>query len=128
MGNFNEDPAGSLQPGQPGMITIDEDGCFILVPFDGLFCNVVEHHRLEDDISTLQEEIRQKDEVIAHTSSKVEELEKFIGPLEEAEMKMTHLKYLIGQHEDNVMKLRSEEDRVAKQKCEIEQELNNLKD
>ena len=43
-----------LEPGTPGMIALREDGSLVLVPFEGYYCNVPEHHQLEDEVSALK--------------------------------------------------------------------------
>ena len=43
-----------LEPGTPGMIAVQEDGTLVLVPFEGFYCNVPDHHQLEDEIAALK--------------------------------------------------------------------------
>jgi len=36
------------------MIAMQEDGSLVLVPFEGYYCNVPEHHDLEDEVAALK--------------------------------------------------------------------------
>jgi len=106
----------SIQPGTPGMVSLDDGGNLILLPFEGLFCNVPEHHQMEDDLSSQQEELKQKNQIIRMTTKKLEDLEKLLGPIEEAEDKMEKMKMLIKAHEDTILNLREEQKRVKSEK------------
>merc|ERR1719354_628851 len=123
----DEDSIRTISVGQPGIINIDDYGNPFLAPFNGLFCNVAEHHKLEDDISTLQEELRKKDELINSCHLKIASLEQIVGPVEEARVKMEHLKSLISDHEIHLHKLRKEEEKAALDKMQVENQLVDLR-
>jgi len=53
-GATHAESAHPLQPGTPGMVVTRDDGSLMLVPFEGLFCNVPDHHELEDELAAAQ--------------------------------------------------------------------------
>nr|CAB3232457.1 centriolin [Phallusia mammillata] len=116
---------GGLQPGMPGMVALREDGSLVLVPFEGLYCNVPEHHDLEDELAECQdalEKCREKRKAEKH------DLEEIYHPLEESEARLHHLQELIKSHEETLEKLRKDEERMSKEKVETSKELADLKD
>ena len=50
------------------------------------------------------------------TTKKLEDLEKLLGPIEEAEDKMEKMKMLIKAHEDTILNLREEQKRAKSEK------------
>ena len=50
------------------------------------------------------------------TTKKLEDLEKLLGPMEEAEDKMEKMKMLIKAHEDTILNLREEQKRAKSEK------------
>uniref|UniRef100_H2YWP8 Centriolin n=1 Tax=Ciona savignyi TaxID=51511 RepID=H2YWP8_CIOSA len=95
-----------LQPGTPGMIAVQEDGTYVLVPFEGMFCNVLEHHHLEDDLAHLQ-----------HVMSCLEGM-----------AKLERMKAAMHDHEESIEKLRKDEEIMSKERSEVMKELAHLKD
>ncbi|XP_078489417.1 centriolin [Ciona intestinalis] len=117
-----------LQPGTPGMIALQEDGSYILVPFEGLFCNVPEHHHLEDEVAELQEALEKCSEKRKSDQAELEELRNLIGPLEEGGARLHHMKEVMKNHEETIEKMRKDEERIAKERVEVAKELAELKD
>uniref|UniRef100_F6VQX9 Centriolin n=1 Tax=Ciona intestinalis TaxID=7719 RepID=F6VQX9_CIOIN len=110
LNNLPDVGSADLQPGTPGMIALQEDGSYILAPFEGLFCNVPEHHHLEDEVAELQE------------------LHNLVGPLEEGGARLHHMKEVMKNHEEMIEKMRKDEERMSKERVEVAKELADLKD
>nr|XP_018670943.1 centriolin isoform X1 [Ciona intestinalis] len=117
-----------LQPGTPGMIALQEDGSYILAPFEGLFCNVPEHHHLEDEVAELQEALEKCREKRKSDQAELEELHNLVGPLEEGGARLHHMKEVMKNHEEMIEKMRKDEERMSKERVEVAKELADLKD
>ncbi|XP_077968692.1 centriolin-like isoform X1 [Styela clava] len=112
-----------LTPGTPGMITMGEDGIPMLVPLEGYFCNVPEHHHLEDDIAELQDALAKCRKKKKACKKELEES----FQIQDLEEKKIQLDAEISEQEATLTKLRDDEERISKEKIEVSNELAGLK-
>ncbi|XP_076821560.1 centriolin-like [Clavelina lepadiformis] len=124
------DPAAchGLQPGTPGTIAVQEDGTLVLIPFEGLYCNVQEHHHLEDDVAALQEALERCKEKRKAEKEELEEAMNIVGPVQDLDRKLNEIKEEIKSHKDVLEKLKQDEERMSQEKQETAKELADLKD